>query len=50
MNFSSNVTQGFAPITVYTYFEAGNYSVNLTTINQNGTDSKRAKILVQKIM
>ncbi|HWQ48368.1 MAG TPA: PKD domain-containing protein [Methanosarcina sp.] len=75
-NFTSNVTDGFAPLTVqftdssenatainwdfgdgytstdhdpvHTYFAAGNYSVNLTASNGNGTSSKLATINVQK--
>lgn len=75
-NFTSNATDGFAPLTVqftdssenatainwdfgdgytstdhdpvHTYFAAGNYSVNLTASNGNGTSSKLATINVQK--
>ena len=73
-NFSSNVTSGYAPLSVqftdlskntnewnwkfgdgnsstdqnpmHTYSAAGTYTVNLTTINANGTDSKLATINV----
>jgi YVTN family beta-propeller protein len=75
-NFSSNVTSGYAPLTVqftdlsgnatgwnwsfgnrakssqqnstYTYFLIGNYTVNLTVSNENGTDSKIATIMVKQ--
>ena len=75
-NFSANVTEGYAPLSVqfndssenaarwswdfgngvnsteqnptYTYPAAGNYTVNLTTSNGNGTDSKLATINVSK--
>lgn len=73
-NFSSNVTEGYAPLSVqftalsenatewywdfgdggnstlqnpmHTYSSARNYTVNLTTANQNGMDSKLAIITV----
>ncbi|MGB9928623.1 MAG: PKD domain-containing protein [Methanosarcina sp.] len=75
-NFSSNVTQGYAPLTVqftdlsknatsrnwdfendgkidstvispvHIYEAAGNYTVNLTAINQNSTNSKLGTITV----
>jgi PGF-pre-PGF domain-containing protein/uncharacterized repeat protein (TIGR01451 family) len=73
-NFSSNVTEGFAPLTVqftdssenadewnwdfgdgtdstdqnptHTYSAAGNYTVNLTVSNVNGTDSIESIITV----
>ena len=73
-NFSSNVTSGYAPLSVqfndssqnvtgwnwdfgdgtnsteqspvHTYFTAGNYAVNLTASNANGTNSKPATIVV----
>ena len=73
-DFSSNVTEGYAPLTVqftdlsenvtewnwdfgdgtysteknpiHTYSTAGIYKVKLTVINENGTDSKLAKINV----
>ena len=73
-NFSSNVSSGYAPLSVqfndssknatdwnwnfgdgtnsteqnpeHTYSTAGNYTVNLTVSNANGTDSKLAKITV----
>jgi len=75
-NFTSNVTDGFAPLTVqftdssknateinwnfgdgdtstdhdpvHIYSTVGNYSVNLTVSNENGTSSKLATITVQK--
>lgn len=73
-NFSSNVTEGYAPLyvqftdlsensternwdfenegsidsieanPVYTYLSPGNYTVNLTAVNENGTDSMFATI------
>jgi len=73
-NFSSNVTEGYAPLSVqfidlsenatsvnwdfgdgvnsteqnpvHTYSAAGNYTVNLTAVNENGTDSMVATITV----
>lgn len=75
-NFSTNVTEGFAPLSVqftnsseyttglnwdftndgsidsieenpvYVYINPGTYTVNLTAINTNGTDSKTATITV----
>jgi len=73
-NFSSNTTEGYAPLTVqftdlsenatrwrwdfededtsseqspiHTYLLAGNYTVNLEVTNENGTNSKFAKINV----
>ena len=73
-NFSSNLTSGYAPLSVqftdlsenaaewswdfgdgtnsteqnptHTYSAAGNYTVSLTAINANGTDSKSATINV----
>jgi PKD repeat protein len=73
-NFTINVTEGYAPLTVqftnlstnatslywdfgdsnnstdpnpvHTYFKAGNYTVNLTVSNTNGTSSKLAIINV----
>ena len=73
-NFSTNITSGYAPLSVQftdlsknvtrwnwdfvdgntstlknpanTYFVAGNYTVNLTANNSNGTDSKLAIITV----
>ncbi len=73
-NFSSNITSGYAPLSVqftdlsknvtginwnfgdritsidqnptHTYSTAGNYTVNLTVSNANGTDSKTATINV----
>ena|GEM_PF-675351 len=73
-NFSSNVTEGYAPLPVqftdlsenatsvnwdfgdgnasseqnpvHTYFAAGNYTVNLTAVNENGTSSMAANITV----
>lgn len=75
-NFTSNVTQGPAPLTVkftdlsknattwnwnfgdkansteqnpmHSYSTAGNYTVNLTVSNTNGTDSRLATINVSK--
>ena len=75
-NFSSNVTEGYAPLSVqftdlsenstekswdfendeiidstetnpvYTYLFPGNYTVNLTAINENDTDSMLSAIAV----
>ena len=73
-NFSSNVTEGYAPLTVqftdlsenatawnwdfgngansteqnptHTYYAVGNYTVNLTATNENGTNSTFATITV----
>ncbi len=75
-NFSTNITEGYAPLSVqfndssenatgwnwdfgngvnsteqnptHTYSAAGNYTVNLTTSNGNGTDSKLATINVSE--
>ncbi len=75
-NFSSNITEGYAPLTVqftdfsqnatgwdwnfgdegtsteknpmHTFSAAGNYTVNLTVSNENGTDSKLATINVSE--
>ena len=76
-NFSSNVTSGYAPLSVqfsdssenatsrnwdfgdgnnsteqnpiHTYYTTGNYTVNLTASNANGTDSLIATITVLKV-
>ncbi|AKB83661.1 cell surface protein [Methanosarcina barkeri 3] len=76
-NFTSNLTEGYVPLTVqftdlsenvterewdfgdgstsreqepvHTFSEAGNYSVNLTADNDNGTSTKTSKIIVNKI-
>jgi len=77
-NFTSNVTNGFAPLTVkftdlsknatswnwnfgdgtnsteqnpiHTLSEKGEYTVNLTVSNENGTDSKSATISVDSLL
>ena len=75
-NFTTNVSEGYAPLSVqftnlsenavsfnwdfgdggtsteqnpvYTYFVAGNYTVNLTVSNENGTDTELATINVSE--
>lgn len=78
-NFTSNVTEGYAPLSVqftdlsensterswdfendgsidsteanpvYNYLFPGNYTVNLTVINENGTDSRLGNIVVSEL-